>query len=246
MSLRCMRIGCDAKYNEDENHENVCTYHPGPPVFHDGMKEWGCCKQKHFDFNDFTKIPGCAVGKHTTEKPTQPKKATPPPSAAPILQTNIPDCSWCRNGLECQVHQKTTDCARCKSGIECQLHKAPLNASNTGSGNTAMPVTGQSPTPSSASTSTPAPSATPTVAQKPSPPQPTVGADAVVTCKRKGCGVKYKESDNHDGACHYHPGPPVFHDRKRGWACCDVFVKDFDEFLEIPPCSVGRHDYMAS
>lgn len=35
-------------------------------------------------------------------------------------------------------------------------------------------------------------------------------------CKNKGCGQSFKEKDNHDAACSYHPGPPVFHDRMRG------------------------------
>lgn len=26
------------------------------------------------------------------------------------------------------------------------------------------------------------------------------------------------------------------------WKCCDVHVKEFDEFLEIPPCAKGWHD----
>eukprot|EP00850_Spirogloea_muscicola_P013363 SM000090S24325 [mRNA] locus=s90:281414:283084:- [translate_table: standard] len=64
------------------------------------------------------------------------------------------------------------------------------------------------------------------------------------TCQRKGCGIKFWELDNHDTACSYHPGPAVFHDRQRGWSCCRVTVKDFDEFLSIPPCARGWHSAM--
>lgn len=35
-------------------------------------------------------------------------------------------------------------------------------------------------------------------------------------CKNKGCGKTFKEKDNHETACSYHPGPAVFHDRMRG------------------------------
>ncbi|KQK23648.1 hypothetical protein BRADI_1g75162v3 [Brachypodium distachyon] len=49
------------------------------------------------------------------------------------------------------------------------------------------------------------------------------------------------EKDNHDSACDYHPGPAVFHDRMRGSKCCDVHVKEFDEFMEIPACTKGWH-----
>lgn len=61
------------------------------------------------------------------------------------------------------------------------------------------------------------------------------------TCKHPGCGTKFQEIDNHLRACHYHPGPPVFHDRKRGWKCCEVYVDTFDDFLSIPPCTWGKH-----
>ena len=39
----------------------------------------------------------------------------------------------------------------------------------------------------------------------------------------------------------------VANERKRGvcfvlqWSCCDIHVKEFDEFMAIPPCTVGWH-----
>jgi len=57
--LLCQRIGCDAKYVKESNAEGACRHHPGPPVFHDGGKEWGCCKQRSHDFALFMSIPGC-------------------------------------------------------------------------------------------------------------------------------------------------------------------------------------------
>lgn len=36
------------------------------------------------------------------------------------------------------------------------------------------------------------------------------------TCRNKGCDKTFKEKDNHEAACSYHPGPAVFHDRIRG------------------------------
>lgn len=26
------------------------------------------------------------------------------------------------------------------------------------------------------------------------------------------------------------------------WKCCDIHVKEFDEFMEIPPCTRGWHN----
>lgn len=105
------------------------------------------------------------------------------------------------------------------------------------------------------------------------PPKKMIDVNELRTCKNKGCGKSYKEKDNHDSACDYHPGPAVFHDRMRGvciylklyvdcclckqllspslnpisvlflqWKCCDVHVKEFDEFMEIPPCTKGWHN----
>ena len=61
-------------------------------------------------------------------------------------------------------------------------------------------------------------------------------------CRNKGCGEKFTEAENRDDACAYHPGPPIFHERKKGWSCCDRMCYDFDEFMRIPPCTRGRHD----
>lgn len=60
-------------------------------------------------------------------------------------------------------------------------------------------------------------------------------------CKRHGCKKSYKESENIQGACMFHPGKPMFHDTKKGWTCCDKVVYDWDEFEKIEPCSSGVH-----
>ncbi|KAK8957436.1 Cysteine and histidine-rich domain-containing protein RAR1 [Platanthera zijinensis] len=74
------------------------------------------------------------------------------------------------------------------------------------------------------------------------PVKKIVDLNELRTCRNKGCGKTFKEKDNHEAACEYHPGPPVFHDRMRGWKCCDVHVKEFDEFMDIPPCTKGWHN----
>jgi hypothetical protein len=61
------------------------------------------------------------------------------------------------------------------------------------------------------------------------------------TCRNVGCGEKFTEAENKNDSCRFHPGPPIFHERKKGWACCDQTRWDFDEFLKIPTCAVGRH-----
>lgn len=48
--------------------------------------------------------------------------------------------------------------------------------------------------------------------------------------------------NNHDKACTYHKDPPYFHEGAKKWTCCGVTKYDFDEFLAVPGCCVGRHE----
>nr|GEV18382.1 cysteine and histidine-rich domain-containing protein RAR1 [Tanacetum cinerariifolium] len=79
------------------------------PLFHDGMKEWSCCKKKSHDFSLFLEIPGCKTGKHTTEKPVLAKPAAAPKPAiktsAPAANVSAKDaCPRCRQGFFCSDH----------------------------------------------------------------------------------------------------------------------------------------------
>lgn len=74
----------------------------------------------------------------------------------------------------------------------------------------------------------------------------SVPVPANATCKRKGCGVQYKDDATSRGQgaeakCVYHPGAPVFHEGSKGWSCCRRRVLEFDEFLKIPGCKEGKH-----
>uniref|UniRef100_A0A672S0D3 Zgc:92429 n=1 Tax=Sinocyclocheilus grahami TaxID=75366 RepID=A0A672S0D3_SINGR len=50
--------------NIPETDAEICTYHPGVPVFHKGYKYWNCCCIKTTDFNAFLDQKGCTTGKH--------------------------------------------------------------------------------------------------------------------------------------------------------------------------------------
>mmetsp|Transcript_38763 Transcript_38763/g.84344 ORF Transcript_38763/g.84344 Transcript_38763/m.84344 type:complete len:220 (-) Transcript_38763:185-844(-) len=209
--LMCQRIGCSAKYTEDNNPPNCCVFHPGAPVFHDGVKEWSCCKAKSHDFGLFMDIKGCATGMHSREKPQK------PPAPAPSAQAPIPvaakpsaDTSAVAN------NDPKLTCNRCRQGFFCSDHAAIPGV--------------------------PAPPPQPKPILTPAPPKKEVDPNVEQLCKNKACGLKFKEKDNHDTACTYHPGPPIFHERKKGWGCCDKHAYDFDEFLSIPPCTKGRHN----
>ncbi|KAL0371603.1 UNVERIFIED_CONTAM: Cysteine and histidine-rich domain-containing protein RAR1 [Sesamum calycinum] len=209
--VRCQRIGCDAMFSEDDNPDGSCTYHHAP-IFHDGMKEWSCCKKRSHDFNLFLEIPGCKTGKHTTEKPVLAKAAAAPksPVSAPNPTTNS---------------SSKEACPRCRQGFFCSDHGSHARELNP------------KPAVDASSKSNPD-----TQEAHPSQPKKIVNINEPQVCKNKGCGKTFKEKDNHETACSYHPGPPVFHDRMRGWKCCDIHVKEFDEFMSIPPCTKGWHD----
>ncbi|KAL3688470.1 hypothetical protein R1sor_014779 [Riccia sorocarpa] len=208
---RCQRIGCDTTFSPDDNPEDSCRYHPGP-IFHDGGKEWSCCKQRSHDFSLFLELPGCKTGQHTSEKPQQQPKPAPAIQKKPI-QLNV-------TGSKVEA----SSCNRCRQGFFCSDHGTRVQGSAPAS------------TPNVTSAAIPEKKATPAA------PRKIVDINAKQLCKNSGCGKEFTEKENTDTACIYHPGPAIFHDRSRGWKCCDVHVKEFDEFLEIPPCTKGWHN----
>lgn len=70
-------------------------------------------------------------------------------------------------------------------------------------------------------------------------------ADLVVAqgtpCKRKGCSHFF--DGNKEAGCQYHPGEPIFHEGSKGWSCCSRKVLEFEEFLKIKGCKIGKHRY---
>ncbi|KAF8163170.1 chord-domain-containing protein [Crassisporium funariophilum] len=203
---RCTRKGCGAEYTS--NTVEICTYHPGVPVFHEGLKSWSCCQdinKPELEFDEFMKISGCTeVEGHTNEKPLAipSSKATP----AQDLSTTI-----------------TSD------GKESfQIGGIPQP----------MPV--------------PSSSSVPVVA-----PPPILELDDLnkpvaygTSCRRKGCGTTFvsdevnRQGDGEGTVCHYHPLPPIFREGSKGYLCCKRKVLEFDEFMKIKGCKIGRHVFV--
>uniref|UniRef100_A0A8C2AE83 Cysteine and histidine-rich domain-containing protein 1 n=1 Tax=Cyprinus carpio TaxID=7962 RepID=A0A8C2AE83_CYPCA len=71
----CKNGGCSKTYNGPKSDEEMCLYHPGTPIFHEGMKYWSCCKRKTSDFNSFLSQEGCNKGSHQWRKDTGKKVA---------------------------------------------------------------------------------------------------------------------------------------------------------------------------
>ena len=55
---KCQNKGC-----MDATAER-CIFHPGVPIFHEGMKYWTCCQKKTSDFQAFLAQTGCETGEH--------------------------------------------------------------------------------------------------------------------------------------------------------------------------------------
>ncbi|XP_049804118.1 cysteine and histidine-rich domain-containing protein morgana [Schistocerca nitens] len=97
---QCYNKGCGQKFDPSKNTEDSCTFHPGPPFFHDAYKGWSCCNKKCTDFTEFLNIKGCTRSFHNNVKPPEPEKPivdkskadevvvynAPKPVAPPVLE----------------------------------------------------------------------------------------------------------------------------------------------------------------
>ncbi|BGP46135.1 hypothetical protein JCM10450v2_001975 [Rhodotorula kratochvilovae] len=91
-AAKCTRRGCGQSFDPDSNDSPACSFHPGAPVFHEGLKSWSCCSDVSkpvTDFDDFMKIPPCATGTHSLE-PAEPL-TKPVVDAAPAPSSTSAD-----------------------------------------------------------------------------------------------------------------------------------------------------------
>jgi hypothetical protein len=189
--LRCRNYGCNQYYNEEDNNDEQCWHHVSPPIFHDTMKCWSCCRDKKaYDFETFQLIQGCTLGRHST----QVKQVSIAPSPNAIAESATP-----------QPALKSI---------------AAFNSAN----------------PDAASAAS---SAVQTLAVRKS----TRNDDGTARCQRKGCQKSFNVAENVGECCTYHKGQPIFHDAAKFWSCCpQIKCYDFDDFLAVKGCAVGKHD----
>jgi len=79
---RCTHKGCGKEFDDASNAEEICIYHPGAPIFHEGLKSWSCCNTVNkpvLDFDEFIAIAGCTRGVHSVDAP----KVEPPAASTP-------------------------------------------------------------------------------------------------------------------------------------------------------------------
>lgn len=58
----CKNGGCKLTYQGSPSQASECQYHPGVPIFHEGLKFWSCCQRKTTDFQSFLDQVGCQFG----------------------------------------------------------------------------------------------------------------------------------------------------------------------------------------
>ena len=54
--------------------------------------------------------------------------------------------------------------------------------------------------------------------------------------------LAYNQSPFSDTACRFHIAPPIFHDTRKGWGCCEKRVYDWDEFEQLKGENKGEND----
>uniref|UniRef100_A0A131XVS3 Putative cysteine and histidine-rich domain chord-containing zinc binding protein n=1 Tax=Ixodes ricinus TaxID=34613 RepID=A0A131XVS3_IXORI len=64
LGTSCKNAGCQQSYQGEQSNLEICLYHSGFPIFHEGMKYWTCCQRKTSDFANFLEQRGCTSGSH--------------------------------------------------------------------------------------------------------------------------------------------------------------------------------------
>ncbi|XP_068155635.1 cysteine and histidine-rich domain-containing protein morgana [Drosophila tropicalis] len=70
----CKNSGCTYTYTGTSSDYGECNYHPGVPIFHEGMKFWSCCQKRTSDFAQFMAQKGCVYGQHKWVNDNEDKK----------------------------------------------------------------------------------------------------------------------------------------------------------------------------
>ncbi|EFP90130.1 hypothetical protein PGT21_032913 [Puccinia graminis f. sp. tritici] len=213
----CTRLGCGKKFDPDHNLKSECVFHPGQPVFHEGLKSWSCCKEMNkpvMEFDQFMKIEGCATGVHSLEKPVV--------QTTPAAQVELKESSVDANGTMTFTTVDQTMPALMPTHQTTQDVFQPIKPEQAIESQPVIPKPELQDDPESIVTE---------------------GSK----CKRLACGITWhglgncKRGELDKEECTYHPGTPVFHEGSKGYSCCKRRVLDFDDFLRLRGCKKSSH-----
>lgn len=262
--LKCLRLGCLKKYKESENSDTSCTYHCGKPIFHDLKKGWTCCNQIVYDWDEFQKLKGCQVGRHSNVKPNSQKAKVYHSFFISLIRIiyNKRSLIKLKKELSSLFSQNcllenfvslyfTKFWKNYISYIQKNLHQGQGAFFQSNTVNRAAKGLEKNPyapkpvkqVPKSIDQYNKEQKAQQVkIEPKKEEEKPLFYTkNNKLRCINKGCSKEYDESENGDQACEYHSGAPVFHDLKKYWTCCKKETWDWDEFMKLPKCMKGRH-----
>ncbi|CAG8520907.1 17323_t:CDS:2 [Acaulospora morrowiae] len=208
----CVHKGCEQTYNEEENNDEACLYHPKPPIFHEGLKGWQCCKRRVTTFEEFQNIPGCTRGRHSSEVQKPPETVTNKSTDRDIVApSNAPKVtSVDENGVEVYGTGAKYTPPTSTSILPPSAAEKPVQPVEDPEDDLSIPVA-------------------PGTKCK----RKACDESYVDEATNRGEGPKAR--------CIYHPGVPIFHEGSKGWSCCSRKVLEFEEFLKIKGCKSGNH-----
>ncbi|XP_067842439.1 cysteine and histidine-rich domain-containing protein 1a isoform X2 [Heptranchias perlo] len=197
---------------------DVCTYHPGLPVFHDALKGWSCCKRRTTDFSDFLNIAGCTKGQHCNEKPPEPVNPEVKTSSKRkegelelkpkfneyVIQSRRPVEAVIRPSPDAplvKLEQKVSP------SLKQALEKLKLTTDN-GPAN-----------------------------EEEDSNEIKIGT----ICKNASCNKTFLGTDSNEEVCVCHSGVPIFHEGIKYWSCCKRKTSDFNSFLAQVGCTQSKH-----
>lgn len=199
------------QYDPSQNDAADCSFHPGAPLFHEGLKSYSCCNTINkpvMTFDDFLKIPGCTTGSHSSEKSEV---------KAPVITAKVQESG--------------------SAPVASTSTEVPVVASTS----TGPPVYKSRPTsPSPAAATNGSTSPTPTLAEEQDPADASIPEGSKCKRAACNCSYEPSIARS-DEECQYHPLPAIFHEGSKGYACCKRRVLEFDEFLKIEGCKKGKH-----
>ncbi|KAF8503526.1 HSP20-like chaperone [Russula emetica] len=207
----CTHKGCGKEFDVANDTEEVCIYHPGAPIFHEGLKSWSCCNTVNkpvLDFDEFMVITGCTRGVHTVEAP----------KAEPSTTSSTPNRSLTMTESVDGKEVYTSSSARSSRPQEPAKLSATIPV--------AQPVSVQKVEEEDDLEAT-VPEGTP--CQR-------AGCKVTFVSDEES-----RIGDGPGTKCVYHPGAPIFHEGSKGYFCCKRRVLEFEEFLKIEGCAEGRH-----
>ncbi len=73
-------------------------------------------------------------------------------------------------------------------------------------------------------------------------------ANAVIApataCLHNGCKAVFVDDKSRTEPCLYHSGVAIFHEGSKYWACCKKGCLEFEEMLQQPGCTTGKHKFV--